>query len=48
MPAFYLPLIVMLLALVFRGVSFEFRAIARRKPFWSAAFACDSTIAALC
>ncbi len=26
MPAFYLPLIVMLLALVFRGVTFEFRS----------------------
>ena len=26
MPAFYLPVIVMLLALVFRGVAFEFRA----------------------
>ena len=33
MPAFYLPVIVMLLALVFRGVAFEFRergATARR------------------
>jgi cytochrome d ubiquinol oxidase subunit II len=28
MPALYLPVIVMLLALVFRGVSFEFRAVA--------------------
>jgi cytochrome d ubiquinol oxidase subunit II len=48
MPAFYLPLIVMLLALVFRGVTFEFRAIAERKPFWNAVFAAGSTLAALC
>jgi cytochrome d ubiquinol oxidase subunit II len=48
MPAFYLPLIVMLLALVFRGVTFEFRAIAQRKPFWNAVFAAGSTVAGLC
>ena len=48
MPAFYLPVIVMLLALVFRGVAFEFRAIARRKWFWNAAFAGGSTIAGFC
>jgi cytochrome d ubiquinol oxidase subunit II len=48
MPAFYLPLIVMLLALVFRGVTFEFRAIAHRKPFWNGVFAAASTIAGLC
>jgi len=47
MPAFYLPLIVMLLALVLRGVTFEFRAIARRKPLWNFAFAAGSTVAAL-
>src|ERR1700726_804324 len=48
MPAFYLPIIVMLLALVFRGVTFEFRAIAQRKPLWNAVFAAGSTLAALC
>jgi len=48
MPAFYLPLIFMLLALVFRGVTFEFRSIAQRKPFWNAAFAAGSTIAGFC
>lgn len=48
MPAFYLPIIVMLLALVFRGVTFEFRSMAQRKPFWNAVFAAGSTIAALC
>jgi cytochrome bd ubiquinol oxidase subunit II len=48
MPAFYLPLIVMLLALVFRGVTFEFRAIAQHKPLWNAVFAGGSTVAGFC
>jgi cytochrome bd ubiquinol oxidase subunit II len=48
MPAFYLPLMVMLLALVFRGVTFEFRAMAQRKPFWNIVFAAGSTIAGFC
>src|SRR5690606_26554544 len=30
MPALYIPVIVMLLALVFRGVAFEFRTVANR------------------
>src|SRR5213078_5337305 len=35
MPAFYLPVIVMLLALIFRGVSFEFRWVAKpRHLLW--------------
>jgi cytochrome d ubiquinol oxidase subunit II len=48
MPAFYLPIIVMLLALVFRGVTFEFRSIAHRKPIWNAVFAAGSTLAGFC
>jgi cytochrome d ubiquinol oxidase subunit II len=48
MPAFYLPVIVMLLALVFRGVAFEFRAIATRKWLWNAAFSGGSMIAGFC
>ena len=48
MPAFYLPITIMLLALVFRGVAFEFRALARHTAFWSAAFAGGSAMAALC
>lgn len=47
MPAIYLPIIVMLLALVFRGVAFEFRWVAKpghRK--WDIAFAAGSTFAA--
>ena len=35
MPALYLPVIVMLLALVFRGVAFEFRAIGANKALWN-------------
>jgi cytochrome d ubiquinol oxidase subunit II len=46
MPALYLPVIVMLLALVFRGVAFEFRSLDRRTGFWSLAFAGGSTLAA--
>jgi cytochrome d ubiquinol oxidase subunit II len=47
MPAVYIPLIAMLLALVFRGVAFEFRWVAKphhRK--WDIAFAAGSIIAA--
>jgi cytochrome d ubiquinol oxidase subunit II len=47
MPAFYLPVIVMLLALIFRGVSFEFRWVAvTSKRYWNFAFAAGSTLAA--
>src|SRR4030081_3129140 len=46
MPALYLPVIVMLLALVFRGVSFEFRAVAvTSKTYWNFAFVAGSTLA---
>ncbi len=49
MSALYLPVIVMLLALVFRGVAFEFRTVAETsKPYWNFAFAAGSTLAALC
>jgi cytochrome bd ubiquinol oxidase subunit II len=46
MPAFYLPVIVMLLSLVFRGVAFEFRTVSHSKSGWSLAFAVGSTLAA--
>ena len=48
LPAFYLPLIIMLLALGLRGVSFEFRfqAIGARR-FWDLAFGLGSIVAAL-
>jgi cytochrome d ubiquinol oxidase subunit II len=48
MPALYLPLILMLLALVFRGVTFEFRTVARRTRRWDVVFAASSTLAAFC
>src|SRR6185369_11010577 len=49
MPAVYLPVIVMLLALIFRGVSFEFRFVAKPRHLrWDVAFAGGSTLAAFC
>lgn len=47
LPAVYLPLILMLLALIFRGVSFEYRWVAKpRQRKWDIAFAAGSTLAA--
>jgi cytochrome d ubiquinol oxidase subunit II len=48
MPALYAPIYLMLLALIFRGVAFEFRhhGRARGKAFWTAAFAGGSIVAA--
>jgi len=45
MTALYAPLIAMLLALVFRGVAFEFRWRAERKSRWDLAFAGGSMVA---
>jgi cytochrome d ubiquinol oxidase subunit II len=45
MPALYLPVIVMLLALVFRGVAFEFRTVSRSKVWWNIAFTTGSLLA---
>lgn len=48
MPALYIPIITMLLALVFRGVAFEYRWKTRRwKRVWDWAFFGGSSIAAL-
>jgi cytochrome d ubiquinol oxidase subunit II len=48
LPAFYIPLIVMLLALGLRGVSFEFRyQVEQGRRFWDAAFGVGSIVAAL-
>ena len=45
--ALYLPVLLMLIALIFRGVAFEFRFKATRaKRFWGAAFALGSIFAA--
>jgi cytochrome bd ubiquinol oxidase subunit II len=49
LPALYLPVIIMLLALVFRGVAFEFRWIGvSTKRHWTFAFAAGSALAAFC
>ena len=46
MPAVYIPIIVMLLALIFRGVAFEFRWVAKpHHRFWDLAFAGGSIVA---
>lgn len=49
MPALYIPVILMLLALILRGVAFEFRLRGRRrgKAFWTAAFAGGSLVATI-
>jgi cytochrome d ubiquinol oxidase subunit II len=49
MPALYIPVMLMLAALILRGVAFEFRLHGRRegKRFWTAAFAFGSIVAAL-
>ena len=48
MPALYMPITLMLLALVFRGVAFEYRWRAGRKWIWDMAFFGGSLVAALC
>jgi len=46
LPAVYFPILVMLLALIFRGVAFEFRyRDAERRTFWDHAFGYGSAIA---
>lgn len=51
LPAFYLPIILMVLSLIFRGVAFEFRIMphSRMKPaFWDKGFMIGSALAAFC
>jgi cytochrome d ubiquinol oxidase subunit II len=48
MPALYAPIIAMLLALIFRGVAFEFRwRDPRHRPFWDLAFTVGSVAGTL-
>lgn len=48
LPAVYVPVIAMLLALIFRGVAFEFRwRDPRHRAFWDVAFAAGSVVAAV-
>ena len=44
-PAVYFPVLAMLMALIFRGVAFEFRFKARDPRWWDAAFHCGSLVA---
>ena len=47
LPALYVPIILMLLGLIFRGVAFEFRFRTERwRPVWDWGFALGSTLAA--
>lgn len=47
MPGLYMPILIMLLALIFRGVAFEFRWVAKPKHFkWNLSFALGSSLAA--
>lgn len=49
LPALYIPIMLMLTALIFRGVAFEFRFKAHQSRFlWDIAFAAGSTLAAFC
>ncbi|MFG1278297.1 cytochrome d ubiquinol oxidase subunit II [Xanthobacter autotrophicus] len=49
LPAFYLPIMFMLFALIFRGVAFGFRLQATRyRPAWDAAFFAGSVLATFC
>src|SRR5271166_3926284 len=46
-PAVYFPILLMLLALIFRGLAFEFRfRDSERRTFWDHAFALGSALAA--
>ncbi len=47
LPAFYLPITLLLFALIFRGVAFEFRYRSERlRPLWDWGFALGSTVVA--
>ena len=49
LPAFYVPLMTLLVALIFRGVAFEFRVKAKAtRHWWNRAFSLGSTVAAFC
>ena len=46
--ALYLPVMLMIFGLIFRGVALEFHAHARRKAVWGVAFGAGSLVAAAC
>ncbi|MBI3545791.1 MAG: cytochrome d ubiquinol oxidase subunit II [Gammaproteobacteria bacterium] len=45
--ALYIPIMLMLFGLIFRGVAFEFYVYAQRKQFWGMAFGIGSALAAV-
>jgi len=45
--ALYIPIMLMLFGLIFRGVAFEFHEYAHRKRLWGVAFGAGSTLAAV-
>jgi cytochrome bd ubiquinol oxidase subunit II len=47
LPSLYVPVLLMLFGLVFRGVAFEFRLYARRQKGWILAFGIGSLVATL-
>jgi cytochrome d ubiquinol oxidase subunit II len=47
LPALYIPILVMIFGLIFRGVAFEFRENARNKLPWNLSFGLGSLLAAL-
>ncbi len=47
LPMLYMPVMIMLLALIFRGLAFEFRFKAENQWFWDTAFSIGSTLVAL-
>lgn len=49
LPALYIPLIIMVISMILRGISMEFRFLAiRNKLFWDALFSGGSFLAAFC
>jgi len=46
LPAFYIPVLLLLFGLIFRGVAFEFRASAPQRALWNRGFFVGSTVVA--
>lgn len=46
LPAFYLPVLLLLIGLIFRGVAFEFRIHGGERPLWDRGFFLGSVVAA--
>jgi cytochrome bd ubiquinol oxidase subunit II len=46
--AFYVPIMIMLFGLIFRGVAFEFRDHAKNPSLWSLSFGLGSLVTAIC